>query len=214
VRHALKDLSFNVRKGEVVAVIGRNGSGKSTILMLLSRVYLPTSGELRVRGKTLSLLELGAGFNTELSGRDNVYFNASVYGTPDHVVDALYDPIVEFSGLDKQAMDLPTRSYSSGMQLRLAFALTVHLDGDVLLLDEGLAVGDESFRAKCYNRIMEHKAAGKTILIVSHDLKAVEMLADRVIWLDRGRIKVEGETAEILAAYRAEMNAHVSDAPI
>jgi ABC-type polysaccharide/polyol phosphate transport system ATPase subunit len=205
LRRALDHVSFNVSPGEVLAVVGRNGSGKSTLLSILARVYLPTAGEARIRGRVVGLLELGAGFHQELTGIENVFFNGAVLGLTDTQIADRLDSIVAFAELDAQAMDLPVRMYSSGMQLRLAFALAAHLDEEILLVDEGLAVGDQTFQQKCIARMEEFKKDGRTILLVTHTLWHVDRIADRVIWLDKGRIKMEGDVKEVMAAYREEM---------
>ncbi len=201
-RRALNGVTFGIAPGETVALVGRNGSGKSTLLSILSRIYLPTAGEARLNGRMVSLLELGAGFDTELTGAQNVFFNGVILGLTEEQVAASYDAILEFAELDRQAMDLPVRMYSSGMQLRLGFAIAVHLEADLLLVDEGLAVGDEGFQEKCFRKMEEFKTQGKTILMVTHELDHVERLADRVLWLEDGQIRREGPVAAILAEYR------------
>ena len=201
-RRALDGVTFRVAPGETVALIGRNGSGKSTLLSILSRIYLPTAGEARLNGRMMSLLELGAGFDIELTGAQNVFFNGVVLGLTEDQVAGRYDAILEFAELDRQAMDLPVRMYSSGMQLRLGFAIAVHLEADLLLVDEGLAVGDEGFQEKCFRKMEEFKTQGKTILMVTHELDHVERLARRVLWLEGGRIRRDGATADVLAEYR------------
>jgi len=204
-RRALNGITFSVRRGEAVALVGRNGSGKSTLLSILSRIYLPTAGEARLYGRMMSLLELGAGFDAELTGNQNVFFNGVILGLTENEVAARYDAILDFAELDRQAMDLPVRMYSSGMQLRLGFSVAVHLDAEILLVDEGLAVGDEGFQEKCFRKIEEFKAQGRTLLMVTHELDHVERLADRVLWLDTGKIVRDGDVSSVLAAYRQEM---------
>ena len=206
VRRALNGVSFEIAAGEAVALIGRNGSGKSTLLSILSRIYLPTAGEARLSGRMMSLLELGAGFDPELTGAQNVFFNGVILGLTEDDVAARYDAILDFAELDRQAMDLPVRMYSSGMQLRLGFAIAVHLDADLLLIDEGLAVGDEGFQEKCFRKIEEFKTKGKTILMVTHELDHVERLAERVLWLDKGVLRRDGPTAGVLEEYRANFH--------
>ncbi len=206
VRRALNGVSFGIAAGEAVALVGRNGSGKSTLLSILSRIYLPTAGEARLSGRMMSLLELGAGFDPELTGAQNVFFNGVILGLTEDDVAARYDAILDFAELDRQAMDLPVRMYSSGMQLRLGFAIAVHLDADLLLVDEGLAVGDEGFQEKCFRKIEEFKTEGKTILMVTHELDHVERLAERVLWLDKGVLRRDGPTAEVLEEYRANFH--------
>ncbi|MEO7717536.1 MAG: ABC transporter ATP-binding protein [Capsulimonas sp.] len=205
LRRALNDVSFKIEIGESVALIGSNGSGKSTLLSILSRVYLPTEGEASIRGRMMSLLELGAGFHHELTGNENIFFNGAMLGLTEEYIAAHYESILDFAGLDPQAMDLPVRMYSSGMQLRLAFAMAVHLDAEVLLLDEGLAVGDEGFQEKCFKKIEEFKTQGRTILMVTHELDHVERLAERVIWIEKGNLRMDGDVTTVLAAYRASI---------
>ncbi len=202
VRRALDGVTFGIARGEAVALIGRNGSGKSTLLSILSRVYLPTAGEARVHGRLVSLLELGAGFDAELTGEQNVFFNGVLLGLTQDEVAARYDKILEFAELDAATMDLPVRMYSSGMQLRLGFSVAVHLNADILLVDEGLAVGDEAFQEKCFAKMAEFKAQGKTIVMVTHELDHVERIAHRVLWLQKGRIVMDGDVPTVLDAYR------------
>ena len=206
IRRALSGVSFQIAAGEAVALVGRNGSGKSTLLSILSRIYLPTAGEARLNGRMMSLLELGAGFDPELTGAQNVFFNGIILGLSEDAVAGRYDAILDFAELDRQAMDLPVRMYSSGMQLRLGFAIAVHLDADLLLVDEGLAVGDEGFQEKCFRKIEEFKTEGKTILMVTHELDHIERLAERVLWLDKGVIRRDGPAAEVLEEYRANFH--------
>jgi lipopolysaccharide transport system ATP-binding protein len=208
IRRALDGVTFQIAPGESVALVGRNGSGKSTLLSILSRIYLPTAGEACLRGRMMSLLELGAGFDPELTGAQNVFFNGVILGLSEDDVAARYDAILDFAELDRQAMDLPVRMYSSGMQLRLGFAIAVHLDADLLLVDEGLAVGDEGFQEKCFRKIEEFKSQGKTILMVTHELDHVERLAGRVLWLEKGIIRRDGPVADVLAEYREGFHLH------
>lgn len=208
MRRALDHVSLTVKKGEAIALVGHNGSGKSTLLSILSRIYLPTSGQVSYRGQLMSLLELGAGFHWELTGTENVHFTASLRGMPRDRVGEAYEQIVHFAELSAETMDLPMRMFSSGMAMRLAFSVVVHMDADILLVDEALAVGDEAFQEKCFATMAEFKARGKTIVIVSHELDHVERLADRVVWLDHGKIRAEGDVATTLAGYRADMHRH------
>ena len=203
----LDGVSFRIMPGESVALIGRNGSGKSTLLSVLSRVYLPTAGTARLRGRMMSLLELGTGFDAELTGTQNVLFNGMILGLTEDQVMARYEAILDFAELGPATMDLPVRMYSSGMQLRLGFAIAVHLDADLLLLDEGLAVGDEGFQEKCFRKIEEFQTQGKTIIMVTHELDHIERLAHRVLWLDAGRIRRDGDVASVLTDYRAAFHA-------
>lgn len=196
----LKGISFSVAKGESVAVIGRNGAGKSTLLSLLARVYKPTSGEVIVRGRCAPLLELGAGFHPDLSGIENVFFNGVVLGLTRKEVQRRLDDIIEFAEL-RSHIDTPVRTYSSGMLARLGFAVAVHVDADVLLVDEVLAVGDYEFERKCYAKIDEFRANGGSILFVSHDMDSVRRVADRAIWLKDGLIAAEGDPDEVISLY-------------
>ncbi|MFN8219113.1 MAG: ABC transporter ATP-binding protein [Fimbriimonadales bacterium] len=196
----LRGISFSVAKGESVAVIGRNGAGKSTLLSLLARVYKPTSGEVIVRGRCAPLLELGAGFHPDLSGIENVFFNGVVLGLTRKEVQKRLDDIIEFAEL-RSHIDTPVRTYSSGMLARLGFAVAVHVDADVLLVDEVLAVGDYEFERKCYAKIDEFRANGGSILFVSHDMDSVRRVADRAIWLKDGLIAAEGDPDEVISLY-------------
>jgi len=202
LRVALADVSLTVPRGQAIAIIGRNGSGKSTLLSILARIYLPTSGEAIVHGRLIALLELGAGFDGDLTGNQNLVFNAAILGLTQDQIKDRYDEICTFAGLDQATMNLPVRMYSSGMQLRLGFAIATHLDTDVILVDEGLAVGDEAFQEKCFRKMEQFKAEGRTIVIVSHELDHIERLAERVVWLDKGVIKMDGDVPTVLKAYR------------
>jgi ABC-2 type transport system ATP-binding protein len=202
-RKILNDISFKVKKGETVALLGRNGSGKSTLLSILSRIYLPTSGEARIYGQVMSLLELGAGFHQELTGLDNLRFQAAMLGFPDDELQARLDKIIEFSELDPTVLDLPVRMYSSGMQLRLAFSTAINLDAEILLVDEALAVGDQGFQDKCLAKMTELQQFGRTIVIVTHELDQLKGFAHRAIWLNQGKIVADGDADTIIADYRA-----------
>jgi len=209
---ALENVSFTVPRGEAFGVIGSNGSGKSTLLKVVAGILQPTSGEVAVDGRVAALIELGAGFHPEISGRENVYINGAVLGLSRRQIDRRYESIVEFSGLE-DFMEEPVKNYSSGMYVRLGFAVAMHTDPDVLLVDEVLAVGDEAFAHRCLARIEEFVAAGKTLLLVSHSLTLVEEHCDRVMWLDRGRVREVGEPRRVIDAYRqavaeAEGEAH------
>lgn len=197
---ALKDVSFDVEPGERVGIIGRNGAGKSTLLKILSRIVYPTEGEARIRGRVTSLLEVGTGFNPNLSGRENIFLNASIYGLERREIDARFEDIVEFSGI-REFLDTPVKHYSSGMFIRLAFSVAAHLDPDILLLDEVLAVGDLSFQRKCLLRMEDLTAKGRTILFVSHSLDAIARFCDRCFWLDRGRVVMDGPATKVIEAY-------------
>ncbi|HSE61742.1 MAG TPA: ABC transporter ATP-binding protein [Candidatus Saccharimonadales bacterium] len=190
---ALKDVSFTVNKGEIFGVMGQNGSGKSTLLKILSRIVDPTSGEVVMRGKVASLLEVGTGFHPELTGRENVFFNGSMLGMSRDEVGQKFDEIVKFSEIEK-FLDTPVKFYSSGMYVRLAFAVAAHLDPEILIIDEVLAVGDAQFQKKCMNKILSIAKKGKTILFVSHSTTTVESLCNRALLLEKGHVKFIGET--------------------
>jgi ABC-2 type transport system ATP-binding protein len=198
---ALQDVSFRIEPGESVGFMGRNGSGKTTLLRLLAGVFRPTGGRLAVAGRVGSLLELGAGFHHEFTGRDNIYLSASIYGLRKQEVDRRFDSIVEFSELER-FIDLPVRTYSAGMYMRLGFSIAVNVDAEVLLLDEVFAVGDEAFQRKCIDRILEFKRQGKTIAFVSHSGPALERMCDRAVLLSRGLVEYDGETGEAIRRYQ------------
>jgi lipopolysaccharide transport system ATP-binding protein len=198
--HVLKGISFDVMPGECVAVVGRNGAGKSTLLALIARVYKPTSGRVVVRGRLAPLLELGAGFHPDLTGYENIFFNGVILGMTRKQMQSRIKDIVDFSELGSH-IHQPTRTYSSGMLARLGFAVAVHVDAEVLIVDEVLAVGDFDFERKCYARIEEFRRNGGTILFVSHDTEAVLKIADRCVWLHNGNIREIGPPAEIIAKY-------------
>ncbi len=197
---ALKDINFDIYHGDKVGIIGKNGAGKSTLLKILSRLVYPTEGEAIIRGKVTSLLEVGTGFNPNLSGRENVYLNASLHGLQRREIDKIFDDIVEFSEV-KKFIDTPVKHYSSGMRMRLAFAVAAHLDPDILLLDEVLAVGDMSFQQKCLKRVQGLTSEGRTVLFVSHSMDAVARFCDRCIWLEQGRVVQDGTAEEVIASY-------------
>jgi lipopolysaccharide transport system ATP-binding protein len=197
---ALRDVSFQVQRGEALGIIGQNGAGKSTILKLLSSITAPTDGRITIDGRLSALIEVGSGFHPELSGRENIYLSGSILGMRRRDIDAKLERIVEFAGV-RQFIDTPVKRYSSGMYVRLGFAIAAHLEPDILLLDEVLAVGDASFQAKCIQRIKELEAGGTTIVFISHDLTAVERICDRAILMRRGRIVAEGLPREVIKAY-------------
>jgi lipopolysaccharide transport system ATP-binding protein len=197
---ALQDLSFSVPEGQVVGIIGRNGAGKSTLLKILSKITHPTMGNVRVRGRVASLLEVGTGFHEELTGRENVYLNGSILGMKRREIDRHFDAIVEFSGL-AQFIDTPIKRFSSGMRLRLGFAVAAHLDPDVLIVDEVLAVGDAGFQKKCIAAMADLRTGGRTVLFVSHNMAAVENLCSRGIWIDQGRMRLDGAAKDVIKAY-------------
>ncbi|MBI5055284.1 MAG: ABC transporter ATP-binding protein [Nitrospirae bacterium] len=200
---ALKDISFDVYHGEKIGIIGLNGAGKSTLLKILSRLVYPTEGVVKICGRVTSLLEVGTGFNPNLTGRKNIYLNASLYGLERAEIDEKFDDIVEFSGIGK-FLDTPVKYYSSGMYMRLAFSVAAHLDPDILLLDEVLAVGDLAFQQKCLKRVEGLASGGRTILFVSHSLGEVVRFCERVIWLENGRIRFDGEATEGVKLYQEE----------
>jgi ABC-type polysaccharide/polyol phosphate transport system ATPase subunit len=198
---ALRDVSMRVGTGESLAVIGRNGSGKSTLLKVMAGVLEPTTGERIVRGSVSALIELGAGFNAELTGRENVFLAGAIMGLSKAEMSSRYDRIVEFAEL-RDFMDTPVKNYSSGMYARLGFALATDVDGDILLIDEVLSVGDEAFQKKCVARIEEQLAAGRPIIFVSHDAAAVQRICQRAIVLHHGEVRFSGPTADALEVYR------------
>jgi ABC-type polysaccharide/polyol phosphate transport system ATPase subunit len=198
---ALEDVSLTVEQGEAVGLVGRNGSGKSTLLRVVSGIIKPTGGRVETGGRVASLLELGAGFHPDFTGRENVYLNGSIHGLSRSRVRELMDEIVAFAELE-EFIDLPVRTYSSGMYMRLGFAVAAHIEADVLLLDEVFAVGDEEFQRKCFGKIAEFKNRGGTIVFVSHDAQAVERLCERAVLLAHGRVVFDGDTQEGIAAYR------------
>lgn len=200
VREVLKDISFSVKKGEVIGLIGHNGCGKSTTLKLLTKIMYPDSGSIEMNGRISSLIELGAGFHPDMSGRENIYINASIFGLSKKEIDARLDDIIAFSELE-DFIDNPVRTYSSGMYTRLAFSVAINVDADILLVDEILAVGDVNFQAKCFNRLREIKAQGTTVVIVSHSLGQIEQICDRSIWIHEGVIRAEGKPRDIHPEY-------------
>jgi ABC-type polysaccharide/polyol phosphate transport system ATPase subunit len=198
---ALEDVSFTVAEGEAFGVIGSNGSGKSTLLKVLSGILEPTEGQRVIDGRVAALIELGAGVHPEISGRENIFINGAILGMSRTEIADRYDDIVEFSGL-ADFIEEPVKNYSSGMYVRLGFAVAIHTDPDILLVDEVLAVGDEAFAHKCLRRIEEMLAAGRTVLMVSHSLSLIEGLCDRVLWLEGGRTRMVGEPRRVVDAYR------------
>jgi ABC-2 type transport system ATP-binding protein len=198
---ALKDVSLHVEEGETVALMGLNGSGKSTLLKLISGVLQPDSGSVRTRGRVAGLIEVGAGFHHDLSGRDNVYLNGAILGMSEEQIDAMFESIVEFSEIG-EFIDTEVKFYSSGMYLRLAFSIAVHTDPEVFLIDEILAVGDEPFQRKCIAKIKELAAAGKTLFVVSHDLDLVSTICERGILLEHGRVIMDGEVHGVVKELR------------
>ena len=201
---ALQNVSVAIEPGEAVGLIGRNGSGKTTLLKLIAEIIKPTSGRIAVAGRTGSLLELGAGFHPEFTGRENVYLNGSIHGLKRDFIRERMDEIVAFAELER-SIDLPVRTYSSGMYMRLGFAVAAHLEADVLLLDEVFAVGDEEFQRKCFGKIFEFKQRGGTIVFVSHDASAVERLCERAVLLRQGRVEFDGDVREAIARYHKQL---------
>jgi len=199
-RNVLNGISFEVKKGEAVGLIGHNGCGKSTTLKLLTKIMYPDSGTIEMCGRVSSLLELGAGFHPDMSGRENIYINASIFGLAKREIDERLEDIIAFSELE-EFIDNPVRTYSSGMYMRLAFSVAINVDADILLIDEILAVGDAGFQTKCFNRLKEIRAKGTTVVIVSHSMEQIEKNCDRSVWIHEGKIKAEGNPYEIAAQY-------------
>jgi lipopolysaccharide transport system ATP-binding protein len=197
---ALKDVSFDIRHGERVGLIGHNGAGKSTLLKILSRVAYPTTGEIRIRGRLTSLLEVGTGFHPDLTGRENIYLNGAIRGLRQAEIDARFGSIIEFAEVE-EVVDTPVKRYSSGMQVRLAFSVAAHLEPEILLLDEVFAVGDIAFQRKCMARIDELISYGRTLMFVSHSLETVRSLCERVIWMEAGRVRADGPADQVVADY-------------
>ena len=197
---ALRDVSFEVKRGEVVGIIGRNGAGKSTLLKILSRITEPTSGRAIINGRVGSLLEVGTGFHPELTGRENIYLNGAILGMTRAEIDRKFDEIVAFSEIEK-FLETPVKRYSSGMYVRLAFAVAAHLEPEILLVDEVLAVGDAAFQKKCLGKMGDVAKEGRTVLFVSHNLIALRSLCPRAIWLERGKISDEGPSSDVVANY-------------
>ena len=199
-RAVLDDISFSIKKGEAVGLIGKNGCGKSTTLKLLTKIIYPTSGTISVNGRVSALIELGAGFHPDMSGRENIYINAAIFGLTKKQIDAKLDDIIEFSGLG-EFIDNPVRTYSSGMYMRLAFAVAINVEAEILFIDEILAVGDAAFQEKCFNKLIEIRDRGTTIVIVSHSLGQIEKFCSRSIWIKDGKIEMDGKPAEVHAKY-------------
>ena len=199
-REVLKDINLEIKKGETVALIGVNGSGKSTLLKLMTQIIFPNKGTIETKGKLTSLLELGAGFHPDFSGRENIYFNSSIFGLTRKEIDERLDKIIEFSEL-QDFIDNPVRTYSSGMYMRLAFSVAINVDADILLIDEILSVGDQHFQEKCFNKMRELKKEGKTMVFVTHSMDSVKNLCDRAVWLYDGQVRMDGNTKEVVDEY-------------
>ena len=197
---ALDEISFDIRNGQTVGVVGKNGQGKSTLLSLLARIYRPTKGRITVRGRVASLLELAAGFQEEFTGYENIYLNGVIYGLTRAQIDQKVDAIAKFAGINEH-LTQQVKHYSSGMKARLGFAIAAHVEPDVLLVDEVLAVGDAEFQERCFQKIEEFKRHGVTIFVVSHDLRALRRVCDRILWIEDHKIKMDGPMQEILDLY-------------
>lgn len=199
-REVLNDINLEIKKGETVALIGVNGSGKSTLLKLMTQIIFPNKGTIETNGKLTSLLELGAGFHPDFSGRENIYFNSSIFGLTKKEIDDRLEQIIEFSEL-RDFIDNPVRTYSSGMYMRLAFSVAINVDADILLIDEILSVGDQHFQEKCFNKMRELRAQGKTMVFVTHSMESVKKLCDRAVWLYDGKVRMDGNTEEVVNEY-------------
>ena len=200
IRTVLRDINLDIKKGETVALIGTNGSGKSTLLKLMTKIINPSSGKVTTVGKLTSLLELGAGFHPDFTGRENIYFNASIFGLTRDEIEVRIDDIIEFSEL-QEYIDTPVRTYSSGMYMRLAFSVAINVDAEILLIDEILAVGDQHFQDKCFDKLIELRDSDKTIVIVSHALESLRNLCKRAIWIYEGEVKMDGKPDDVIAEY-------------
>ena len=202
-REVLQDVNLTIKNGEAVALIGVNGSGKSTLLKLMTKIIYPTKGSIVTNGKLTSLLELGAGFHPDFSGRENIYFNASIFGLTKKQIDERLEDIIDFSEL-RDFIDNPVRTYSSGMFMRLAFAVAINVDADILLVDEILSVGDQHFQEKCLNKMKDLKSQGKTMVFVTHSLGSARELCDRAVWLNKGHVQLDGDVNEVIDEYLKE----------
>lgn len=200
IHEVLKNINMDIKKGETVALIGTNGSGKSTLLKLMTKIIFPNEGTIETNGKLTSLLELGAGFHQDFTGRENIYFNASIFGLTRKEIDARIQDIIDFSELG-EFIDHPVRTYSSGMYMRLAFSVAINVDAEILLIDEILAVGDQHFQDKCYRKLKELKESDKTIVIVTHSLDVVKDLCDRAVWIYKGELKLDGDPIYVIDEY-------------
>lgn len=200
IHEVLKNISMDIKKGETVALIGTNGSGKSTLLKLMTKIIFPNKGTVETNGKLTSLLELGAGFHQDFTGRENIYFNASIFGLTRKEIDERIQDIIDFSELG-EFIDHPVRTYSSGMYMRLAFSVAINVDAEILLIDEILAVGDQHFQEKCYRKLKELKESDKTIVIVTHSLDVVKDLCDRAVWIYKGELRLDGDPIYVIDEY-------------
>jgi lipopolysaccharide transport system ATP-binding protein len=209
---ALKDVSFKIEPGQVLGIIGRNGAGKSTLLKILSRITKPTTGQVEFRGRVGSLLEVGTGFHPELTGRENTYLNGAILGMSRREIARKFDSIVEFSGVEK-FLETPVKRYSSGMYVRLAFAVAAHLDPEILLVDEVLAVGDHAFQQKCLGKMGEIAHSGRTVLLVSHNLPMLSRLASHAVWLERGEVRKAGLPSDVIGAYCKQVTSSFDQSP-
>ena len=203
VRTVLEDINIDIKRGETVALIGVNGSGKSTLLKLMTKIIYPTKGTLVTNGKLTSLLELGAGFHDDFSGRENIYFNASIFGLTRPEIESKIDDIIAFSELG-EFIDNPVRTYSSGMYMRLAFSIAINVEAEILLIDEILAVGDQHFQDKCFAKLEEIKKSDTTVVIVSHNLTQIRKLCDRAIWINKGKVQMDGDANKVIDEYLKE----------
>jgi len=201
----LDDISLDIKKGETVALIGTNGCGKSTLLKMMTKILYPNKGKIEIDGKLTSLLELGAGFHPDFTGRENIYFNAAIFGLTREEIEGRIPDIIEFSELG-EFIDNPIRTYSSGMYMRLAFSIAINVDAEVLLIDEILAVGDQHFQEKCYAKLEELRDSKKTIVIVSHSLDVVRSLCNRAVWIYKGKVKMDGDPFEVVESYLDQIN--------
>lgn len=200
----LRGISFDIEKGDILGIVGKNGSGKSTLLKLITKIIYPDSGSIKINGKVSSLIELGAGFHPDMTGRENIYINASIYGLTKKEIDSKLDTIIKFSELE-EFIDSPIRTYSSGMYMRLAFSVAINVEAEILLIDEILSVGDANFQAKCFRKMQELKKRGVTIIIVSHDLNTMKELCNKVIWIESGKIKDHGNSDIVISKYLNEI---------
>ncbi len=210
LNHVLDHVSFSLKAGDAVGLIGHNGSGKSTTLKLLNRILYPDTGSIEMNGKVSSLIELGAGFHPDMTGRENIYINASIFGLKKTEIDRRLDDIIRFSELE-EFIDNPVRTYSSGMYMRLAFSIAINVDAEILLIDEILAVGDANFQKKCFNRLQQIKAEGVTIVIVSHSMDQIKSICNRVIWLEKGKIREDGSPEKVCQNYLDSMDQRAAD---